>query len=216
LFDASDIVPFVERTSLATWLADKSHAIELPLVSVVALKLCAAVYSWAVLTTATLVPTVADPVLIVTSPVSVVVKFPIVPVVLLNVAIVPAVDVKAPPNVPPVALRVPIVPDVAITDVELVVPEDRFVIVPRVEVVVPAVRFGIVPFVICAPVLIDLLLVVVPELRTPVKLAFVYVPPVRASSNRLRTVVLLGASASVRLASAIMISSSVATLVRRV
>jgi hypothetical protein len=122
-------------------------------------------------------------VLIVRSPVRVVVKFPIVPVVLLNVAIVPAVDVKAPPNVPPVMLAVvelsvPIVPDVAITDVEFVVPEDKLVIVPSVEIVVPAVKFGIVPFVIVpfvisAPVLMDLFPVTVPKLKTPVRLAFV-------------------------------------------
>jgi hypothetical protein len=164
---------------------------------------------------------VADPVLIVRSPVRVVVKFPIVPVVLLNVAIVPAVDVKAPPNVPPVALSVPIVPDVAITDVELVVPEDRLVIVPSVEIVVPAVKFGIVPFVIVpfvisALVLIDLFPVTVPRLKTPVRLAFVYVPPVSASSNKFKTVVCLGATPDDRLASSIIILSSVATAVSEV
>jgi hypothetical protein len=154
------IVELVVTVNVATWFSARFHGtVPLVIVSAVAAKLCARLYCWAVLTTATLVPTVADPVLIVRSPVRVVVKFPIVPVVLLSVAMVPAVDVKAPPNVPPVMLAVvelsvPIVPDVAITDVEFVVPEDRFVIVPSVEIVVPAVRFWIVPFVMFALVLI--------------------------------------------------------------
>jgi hypothetical protein len=127
------------------------------------------------------VPRVPVPRLIVKSPTSVVERFAIVPVVLLRVAIVPAVEVSAPPKVPPVMLAVvefsvPIVPDVAITDVEFVVPEDRFVIVPRVEVVVPAVRFGIVPVVIVPVVLIVLFADTVPTLRTFDKFMFAYVP----------------------------------------
>ena len=151
----------VVTVKVATWFSARFQGtVPLVIASAVAAKLCARLYCCAVLTTATLVPTVADPVLIVRSPVRVVVKFAIVPVVLLNVAIVPAVDVNAPPNVPPVALSVPIVPDVAITDVEFVVPEDRFVIVPSVDVVVPAVRFGMVPFVIVPFVIVALVLIV--------------------------------------------------------
>jgi hypothetical protein len=155
LFVASAIVPFVDRTSLVTWFEDKSHAIELPLVSVVALKLWAAVYSCAVLTTATLVPTVADPVLIVTSPVRVVVKFPIVPVVLLKVAIVPVVLFSVA-IVPVVLFNVAIVPVVLAKLV--IVP---LVIVAAVEVVVPnvavdEVRLGITPVVIVPVVIVAL------------------------------------------------------------
>lgn len=155
----------VVTVSVATWFCDKSQGtVPLVMVNAVAAKLCALVYCWAVLRTATLVPTVADPVLIVTSPVRVVVKLPIVPVV---------------------ELSVPIVPEVAITDVEFVVPEDRLVIVPSVEVVVPAVRFGIVPVVIVPVVLIVRFAETVPAVKTFDKFAFTYVPPVSASSNRL-------------------------------
>jgi hypothetical protein len=107
-----------------------------------------------------------------------------------------------------------IVPDVKVG----IVPT---VIVAAVDVVVPNVPLGlsavaIVPFVISALVLIDLFPVTVPRLRTPVKLALVYVPPVSASSNKFKTVVCLGATPDERLASSIMILSSVATAVSEV
>ena len=165
----------VVTVSVATWFSARFQGtVPLVMVNAVAAKLCARLYCWAVLRTATLVPTVADPVLIVTSPVRVVVKLPIVPVVELSVPIVPVVE-----------LNVPIVPEVAITDVEFVVPEDRLVIVPSVEVVVPAVRFGIVPVVIVPVVLIVRFAETVPAVKTFDKFAFTYVPPVSASSNRL-------------------------------
>jgi hypothetical protein len=127
------IVELVVTVSVETWFCDKSQGtVPLVIVNAVAAKLCALVYCWAVFRTATLVPTVADPVLIVTSPVRVVVKLPIVPVVLLSVVTVPDVKMPAVPVVVP-AVRVGIVP---------------VVIVAAVDVVVPAVRVGIVAFVI--------------------------------------------------------------------
>jgi hypothetical protein len=166
------------------------------------------------------VPRVPVPWLIVKSPTSVVERLAIVPVVLLRVAIVPAVEVSAPPKVPPVMLAVvefsvPIVPDVAITDVEFVVPEDRFVIVPRVEVVVPAVRFGIVPVVIVPVVLIVLFAETVPTLRTLDKFMFVYVPEDSELLRRFWTEILLGAIAASTFIGAISISSAVLAVVTR-
>jgi len=125
------------------------------------------------------VPIVPVPCVIVKSPARVVERLPIVPVVELNVPIVPEVAITD------VELNVPIVPEVAITDVEFVVPEDRLVIVPSVEVVVPAVRFGIVPVVIVPVVLIVRFAETVPTVRTFDRFAFTYVPLVSASSNKL-------------------------------
>ena len=136
------------------------------IVRLVALKSWVALYSCAVLTTATRVPTVADPVLMVRSPTSVVERFVMVPVVELSVPIVPAVLLIAPENVPvelfSKPLNVPpvidavlevsvwIVPLVMLAAVEVVVPAVRVGMVATVDVVVPAVRVGIVPVVIDA------------------------------------------------------------------
>ena len=129
----------------------------------VALKLCAAVYSCAVLTTATLVPTVADPVLIVKSPTRVVEKLPIVPVVELRVAIVPWVRIAEPWLMLAVlAVSVCTVPLVILAAVDVVVPAVSVGIVPSVIVAVLDVRLGIVPVVIVALVLIVRLPVAVP------------------------------------------------------
>ena len=152
LFVASAIVPSVERTSLATWFSSRFHAIEVPLVRVVALKLCARVYSCAVPSLANPVPIVPVPWLIVKSPARVVDRLPIVPVVLLRVAIVPVVLFSVA-IVPVVLLSVAIVPVVLAKLV--IVP---LVIVAAVEVVVPKVavdevRVGITPVVIVPVVL---------------------------------------------------------------
>ena len=130
------IVELVVTVSVATWFSARFQGtVPLVIVNAVAAKLCARLYCWAVLRTATLVPTVADPVLIVTSPVRVVVKLPIVPVVLLSVAIVPSVLLIAPENVP----------------VELLI---RPLYVPTLIVAVLAVRVWTVPLVILAAVMI--------------------------------------------------------------
>ena len=101
------IVELVVTVSVATWFSARFQGtVPLVMVNAVAAKLCARLYCWAVLRTATLVPTVADPVLIVRSPVRVVVKFPIVPVVLLKVVIVPVVLLITPEYVPAVILAV--------------------------------------------------------------------------------------------------------------
>jgi len=101
------IVEFVVTVSVATWFCDRSQGtVPLVIVNAVAAKLCARLYCCAVLRTAILVPTVADPVLIVRSPVRVVVKLPIVPVVLFKVPIVPSVELTEPLKVPPVRLDV--------------------------------------------------------------------------------------------------------------
>jgi len=107
-----------------------------------------------------------------------------------------------------------IVPDVKVGIVPTVIVAAVDVVVPNVPLGISAV--AIVPFVISALVLIDLFPVTVPRLRTPVKLALVYVPPVSASSNKFKTVVCLGATPDDRLASSIMILSSVATAVSEV
>ena len=95
------MVELVVTVNVATWFCDKSQGtVPLVMVNAVAAKLCVLLYSCAVLTTATLVPTVADPVLIVTSPSNVVVKFPIVP----ELELIDPID--RPAKVPPVMLAV--------------------------------------------------------------------------------------------------------------
>ena len=121
------------------------------IVRLVALKLWAAVYSCAVLTTATRVPTVADPVLMVRSPTSVVERFVIVPVVELSVPIVPAVLLIAPEKVPVELFSKPLkVPPVIVAVLEVSVWIVPLVMLAAVEVVVPAVRVGMVPMVMLA------------------------------------------------------------------
>ena len=170
------------------------------------------------------VPMVPVPWLIVKSPARVVERLDMVPVVVFSVPIVPKVLLTEPPKVPPVIVavldvRVWIVPLVMFAAVEVVVPAVRVGIVPvvivaAVEVVVPAVRLRMVPVVIVALVDTVRFPVAVPYVKAPVRFMFVYVPAVRASSNKLDTVVCLGASPAVRLASAIRMLSSVATAVR--
>jgi hypothetical protein len=187
---------------------------ELPLTSVVALKLCAAVYSCAVLTTATLVPTVADPVLIVRSPTRVVEKLPIVPVVEFSVAIVPWVRLAEPWLIFAVlAVSVCTVPLVMLPAVDVVVPAVRFVIVAAVPVVVPAVRFEIVAVEIVAFVLTVLLPVELPYVKPPERVRFVKVPEVNASSTRFWTVTFRGARDASTLSGAMRSKSAVPIVV---
>jgi len=115
---------------------------------------------------------VADPVLMVRSPTSVVERFVMVPVVELSVPIVPTVLLIEPLNVPPVivavlAVSVWTVPLVILAAVEIVVPAVRLGIVATVEVVVPAVRFGIVAVDMVAVVDTVLFPVAVPKERLP-------------------------------------------------
>ena len=184
------MVELVVTVSVATWFCDKSQGIvPLVIVSAVAAKLCVRLYCCAVFNTATLVPTVADPVLIVTSPTRVVVKLPIVPVVELIVPIVPAVLLIAPEkvpvelfsnplNVPPVIVAVLevsvwIVPLVIFTAVDVVVPAVNVGIVPIVMLAVLEVRLGIVPVVIVALVETVRFPVAVPKVRLPVRFRLV-------------------------------------------
>ena len=156
------MVELVVTVSVATWFCDKSQGtVPLVMVSEVAAKLWARLYCCAVFTTATRVPTVADPVLMVRSPTSVVERFVIVPV-----AIVPAVLLIAPEkvpvelfsrplNVPPVIVAVLdvsvwIVPLVMLAAVDVVVPAVSVGMVPMVMLAVLEVRLGIVPVVIDA------------------------------------------------------------------
>ncbi|NBW18306.1 MAG: hypothetical protein EBR82_61065 [Caulobacteraceae bacterium] len=146
------IVELVVTVNVATWFWDKSQGtVPFVIVSEVAAKLWARLYCWAVFTTATRVPTVADPVLMVMSPTSVVVKLPIVPVVELSVPIVPAVLLIAPEKVPVELFNKPLnVPPVIVAVLEVSVWIVPLVMLAAVEVVVPAVRVGIVPVVMLA------------------------------------------------------------------
>ena len=161
-------------------------------------------------------PSVAVPWLMVRSPASVVERLPIVPVVELSVAIVPAVELTEPLYVPFVIVAVDevsvwMVPLVMLAAVEVVVPAVRLVAVPAVAVVVPSVALLIVPFVIVALVLTVRFPVAVPKVRLPVNWALVNVPLVNASSNNSCTVTLLALIVSS--VSAISILSAVETVV---
>jgi len=113
-----------------------------------------------------------------------------------------------------VLLSVATVPDVNMPAVPVVVPAVSVGIVPSVMVAVLEVRLGIVPVVIVALVETVRFPVAVPKVNDPVRFSPVYVPPLSASSNKLDTVVCLGASPAVKLASAIRMLSAGSTAVR--